>query len=139
MLTFLIVAMRWRGFPRNFAVALYFYRIIGVAIFEVTGTRDILIFFPNLFEFWFVFVAGIKFFRFEEPAGVGKGPRPDQSRRFFGLVPFRYSASQLAAVIPVLLAIKLFQEYALHVGKWLDGFTAVEAVQAIWRFLTPPY
>jgi hypothetical protein len=39
--------------------------------------------------------------------------------------------------MPVLLALKLFQEYVLHVGKWLDGFTAVEAVEEIWRFATP--
>jgi hypothetical protein len=38
-----------------------------------------------------------------------------------------------------LVALKLFQEYALHYARWLDGFTAVEAVEAIWRFVTPPY
>jgi hypothetical protein len=42
-------------------------------------------------------------------------------------------------VIPVLLAAKLFHEYMLHIGRWFDGFTAMEAVEAIWRFLTPPY
>jgi hypothetical protein len=139
MLTFLIVALRWRPIPRNIAVVLYFYRVIGVVAFEFGGGRDILIVFPNLFEFWFVFVAGIQFFRLEAaPAPVGQGPGPGRGR-LAGLFPFRYTAGQLAAVIPVLLAAKLFQEYALHVGRWLDDFTAVEAVQAIWRFLTPPY
>jgi hypothetical protein len=139
MLTFLIVALRWRPIPRNIAVALYFYRVVGVVAFEFGGGRDILIVFPNLFEFWFVFVAGIQFFRLEAvPAPVGQGPSPDRGR-LAGLFPFRYTAGQLAAVIPVLLAAKLFQEYALHVGRWLDDFTAVEAVKAIWRFVTPPY
>jgi hypothetical protein len=38
-----------------------------------------------------------------------------------------------------LTALKLFQEYALHWGKWLDGFTAVEAVEAIWDWATAPF
>jgi hypothetical protein len=37
------------------------------------------------------------------------------------------------------VGLKFFQEYALHVGKWLDGFTAVEAVEAIWQWLTGPF
>jgi len=137
MLTFLIVALRWQGVPRTIAVILYIYRVIGVIAFEITGARDILIVFPNLFEFWFVFVAALKFFHLEadDPVRLDSS----ESGRFTNLVPFRYSTAQLAAVIPVLLAVKLFQEYALHVGRWLDGFTAVEAVEAIWRFLTPPY
>jgi len=137
MLTFLIVALRWNGVPRTIAVVLYVYRLAGFVAFEVTGERDILLAFPNLFEFWFVFVAGLKFFHLEAPP-VGQGSRPDGAR-FGGLLPYRYSTAQLATVIPVLLAVKMFQEYALHVGRWLDGFTAVEAVEAIWRFLTPPY
>ncbi len=27
----------------------------------------------------------------------------------------------------------------LHVGQWFESFTATEALEAIWRFLTPPY
>jgi hypothetical protein len=137
MLTFLMVALRWHGIPRTIAVVLYIYRVIGVITFEITGVRDILIVFPNLFEFWFVFVAALKFFHLEADDPVRRDS--PEGRRFANLVPFRYSTAQLASVIPVLLAVKLFQEYALHVGRWLDGFTAVEAVEAIWRFLTPPY
>lgn len=133
MFTFLVVALRWERTPRNIAVALYVFRLAGVAVFEATQERDLLIFFPNLFEFWFVFVSGAKFFHLDAATAVS--PR----RRWRGLVPFRYSGGQLAAVIPVLLAAKLAQEYALHVGRWFDSFTAVEAVEAIWRFLTPPY
>ncbi len=136
MLTFLAVAVRWQGVPRTIAVVLYIYRTIGFVAFEVSGERDILLAFPNLFEFWFVFVAGLKFFHLEagdERRGIAR------DWRFGNLLPFRYSTAQLASVIPVLFAVKMFQEYALHVGRWLDGFTAVEAVEAIWRFLTPPY
>jgi len=131
MVTFLIVALRWQGTPRNIAVGLYAFRLGGFVTFEVTQQRDLLIFFPNLFEFWFVFVAGAKFLRLDEQW------RGEPHLR--GLVPFRYGRGQLAAVLPVLLAIKLLQEFALHVGQWFDGFTSVEAAEWVWRFLTPPF
>jgi hypothetical protein len=131
MLTFLIVALRWERTPRNIAVGLYAFRMIGFVAFEATQERDLLIFFPNLFEFWFIFVAGVKFFRLDSQW------RGEPAAR--GFVPFRYEAGQLATVIPALLALKLLQEFALHVGKWFDSFTAVEAVEWVWRLLTPPY
>lgn len=144
MLTFLAVALRWQPLPRNIAVALYLHRLVGFVVFEVTDSRDLLLAFPNVFEFWFVFVAGLKFFRREE--GVRReeggwkgeeghaGPLP----RLGWLIPFRYSAGQLALVGAVLLGAKEFQEYALHYGRWFDNFTAVEAVEAVWHFVTAP-
>jgi hypothetical protein len=54
-------------------------------------------------------------------------------------IPYRYSRPQLAVAGAVIFAAKLFHEYTLHVGKWFEGFTATEALEAIWRFLTPPY
>lgn len=131
MVTFLIVALRWQGAARSIAVGLFVYRMIGVIAFEVTQNRDILIFFPNLFEFWFVFVAGIKFFRLDE--------QWQGEPRYGGLVPFRYEGAQLASVFAVMLAIKLPQEYALHVERWLDKYTAVDTVEWFWRLLTPPF
>ena len=116
MLTFLAVALRWEGVPRTIAVGLYGYRMVGFVAFEMTGSRDVLLFFPNVFEFWFLFVAGLKYFK----------------------VDFDYSRTQLAVCGAVLLPAKLFQEYALHYARWLDGFTAVEAVEAIWEWVTGP-
>jgi len=131
MVTFLIVALRWQGTPRNIAVGLFAYRLIGFVTFELSQERDVLIFFPNLFEFWFVFVAGAKFLRLDE--------RWRGEPHLRGLVPFRYTRWQLAAVLPVLLSVKLLQEFALHVGRWFDSFTAVEAVEWLWRLLSPSY
>ena len=131
MVTFLIVALRWQGAARNIAVGLFVYRMIGVVAFEVTENRDVLIFFPNLFEFWFVFVAGVKFFRLDE--------RWRGEPRYRGLVPFRYEGGQLAVVFAVMLAIKLPQEYMLHVGRWPDRYTAVDTVEWLWRVLPPPF
>ena len=115
MLTFLAVALRWQPAPRNVAVVLYAYRLIGFVTFEVTGTREVLLFFPNLFELWFIFVAGVHFFKVDYP----------------------FTPRRIAYALVPLLALKLFQEYALHFGQWLEGFTAKEAVDAIWDFLTP--
>ena len=134
MLTFLAVALRWHGAPKKIALALYAYRMLGFVAFEVTDDRDVLLFFPNVFEFWFVFVAGIKQFGLE-------GPTPSAASRVPGsrlLVPFRYSWGQVMSISALLLAAKLLQEYAIHVGRWFDGFTAVEAMEAIWEFLISP-
>lgn len=139
MLTFLIVALRWRGPARNIAVVLYVYRIAGVIVFETTQERDVLIFFPNVFEFWFVFVAGIKQFHREAPARGWSPELRGEEDGGRGLFPFRYSTGQLMVVLPVLTAVKLGQEYALHVARVFDGFTAVEAVQWVWRVVTPPW
>jgi hypothetical protein len=116
MLTFLIVALRWTGLPRTVAVWLYAFRMVGAVLFEATGNRNVLPFFPNLFEFWFLFVAGVNHWK----------PR------------YVYTRRRLALWGGLLLALKLFQEYVIHWGRWLDGFTAIEAVQAIWRFVTAP-
>ena len=117
MLFFLSVALRWETPARNVAVGLYAFRLAGVVTFEVSRQRDVLLLFPNFFEMWFLLVAGMKQFR----------------------VDFRRSPVLVLSAAALLVGIKVFQEYALHVGRWLDGFTAVEAVEAIWRFLTPPY
>jgi hypothetical protein len=112
---FLAVALRWRGLDRNVAVGLYVYRLIGFVAFEATQSRDVLFAFPNLFEFWFLLVAAKHQFGWQESL---KGRR-------------------LAVVVAGLVALKLFQEYAIHYQRWLDGFTATEAVEAIWDWLTP--
>ena len=60
MATFLLVALRWQATPRNIAVALYAFRLVGSIAFELTGDRAVLILFPNAFEYWFIFVAALK-------------------------------------------------------------------------------
>jgi hypothetical protein len=117
MAAFLVVALGWRGLARDIAVGLFAFRMVGLAAFEVTDARGVLLAFPNVFEFWFVYVAAVLYWR----------PRH--------LVTPREAA---IALVP-LTALKLFQEYALHWARWLDGFTAVEAVEAIWDWATAPF
>jgi hypothetical protein len=114
---FMVVAFRWDVIPAAIAGALYGYRMAGFIVFEIVEERWLLLVYPNLFEFWFVFVAGVLHF------GVN----------------FRYTARNVALVLAGLLALKMFQEYALHQGRWLDGFSAFEAVEAIWDWVTAPF
>lgn len=76
-----------------------------------------LLLFPNLFEFWVVFVA---FARHWQPDLLATWRR-------------------LAIVAGVPLALKVSQEYVIHQACWLDSFTAVEAAQAIWRAMSGPF
>jgi hypothetical protein len=139
LLAFLVVALRWQGAPRLIAVGLYVYRFVGFVAFEVTQERDLLLLFPNLFEFWFLFVAGLMQFRPRVGNGPKAAPAPG-SVEHSGLNAGAYApdVAKLWPVLCLLLALKLLQEYAIHYARWLDGFTAVEAVEAAWAWLTGP-
>jgi hypothetical protein len=113
MATFLIVAWRWAGPARSIAVALYLFRLVGFVAFELTGERALLLLFPNVFEFWFLFVAAV-------------GPE-----RIAG-----WRADWLAVALVALTGLKEIQEWALHGARLFDGITALEAIDQVWRRLT---
>ena len=112
MVTFLIVALRWEGPPRTIAATLFAYRIIGVLLFEIVGERWILLFFPNAFEFWFVFVAFMLRF----------APQHELN--------WKHS---LMFLVPIT-ALKELQEYALHGAQWLDNYRAIDVVAGAARW-----
>jgi hypothetical protein len=112
---FLIVAIRgWSGVERNVALTLYLYRLIGFVTFELTGVRAILLLFPNVFEFWFILVAGLH-----------------AARRVPDWTPRR-----LLGVLGVLLVLKEIQEWALHDAKLFDQITFVDALRLVWQTIT---
>ncbi|HEV8228531.1 MAG TPA: hypothetical protein VGQ86_01130 [Candidatus Limnocylindria bacterium] len=113
MLVFLRVALGWRGLERGVAVALFAYRMVGEIVFELTAERGVLLAFPNVFEFWFIAVAALRHYR----------PGASLSRR------------EAAVALIALLAGKEAQEYFLHFDRFLDSFTAFDAVSGIWRTL----
>ncbi len=115
LVTFLVVALRWDGSARTIAVVLYAYRMLGFFAFEIAGERWILFAFPNVFEFWFLFVAAM--------------------HRWRPSFPFERMRPTVGALV-LLTAAKLGHEYVIHVARALDSFTAIEAVEAIWRWLT---
>jgi hypothetical protein len=114
MVTFAIVALRWRPLERNVALGLFALRLAGDAAFELTGSRTVLFAFPNLFEFWFIFVAARDRFR---PS-------------------VRIDTRLALIVLPVLLAAKEFQEWFLHVDRFLDSYVATDVVADLWHGLT---
>lgn len=81
---------------RLVALALFFYRLVGVAIFEITGWRPTMFIFPNLFEHWFLFVL--------------------IRNRFFPGIRLD-SWKHIAGWLIVLYIPKIVQEYILHVAQ----------------------
>ena len=117
MIAFLWVAYRWRGIERTVAIALFAFRMIGFATFELTGSRMVLLAFPNVFEFWFIFVAGRDTLR----------PR------------YVLTVQRTAVWLVTLGALKLAQEWALHGGRYLDKYRATDVVADWWELITRPF
>lgn len=114
MAAFLAVAWRWRGLGRRIALALFALRMVGVAAFELTGWRPVLVALPNAFEFWFVFVA------------AWQRARPG----------VRLSGRVAWPALAVVTAVKVAQEHVLHGWRWLDRYTLPEFLDLIWRWLS---
>lgn len=114
MALFLVVALRWSGVERRVAIALYLYRLAGVTIFAVTGERAVLLLFPNVFEFWFLFVALLH----------------------HRAVPVRWSPPRLAAALAGLTLLKELHEWALHGARVFDGMSSLEFLDRLWRWIT---
>lgn len=92
----LYVAWSWDVWARAPAIFLYFYRVVGVILFEVIGTRWLLLVFPNMFENWWLYCVVVA--------------------RFF---PNIYPRSYKTVAIPMVLLFipKLAQEYLLHYAE----------------------
>ena len=111
MSSFMFVALRWSGTPRNVAVALFAFRIVGIGVFELIAWRGVLLFFPNVFDFWFVLVSGLMRFK--------PSYHMTRHRAVFWVV--------------ILLILKVIQEYILHWSKWLDNYRATDVVVHWWN------
>lgn len=116
---FLVVALRdFAPWPRGVAVALYVLRLVGFIAFEAgIAPREALLLFPNVLEFWFIAVAFTMRFR---PG-------------------FAWTPARSAGALAVLLAGKLVQEWALHVGRVFDEMTFLGALGSLWETLTAPF
>jgi len=110
MATFLIVALRWDSLARRIALALFGVRMVGVAAFELSGSRLALLALPNVFETWFVAVA------------LWRHARPGAP------MPPRVAWPALAAAA----GVKLAQEGVLHGWRILDRYT-LDAFLALVR------
>jgi hypothetical protein len=85
------------SFTKKTLQILFFWRFAGVLLFEVTNTRSVLFFAPNIFEYFFFFVYAAK--------------------RFFPRVDLNSRKTVLAAV--ALIAVPKFaMEYVMHVMEY---------------------
>jgi hypothetical protein len=75
---------------------LFYWRLAGVALFELTHLRALLLVFPNTFEYFFIFYEAYRLRR--DPARMGK-------RLVVG------------AAAAIWILIKLPQEYWIHIGQ----------------------
>jgi len=114
MVAFLIVALRWSGTERAIAVGLFAFRMVGFVLFEITGERLVLVAFPNVFELWFLVVAGLHA-RDVAPA---------------------WTRTRVIAVLGVALLVKEVQEWAIHGARLFDGIYALDVVRDAWNWLT---
>ncbi len=110
---FLLVALRWTGVERRIAIGLYAFRLVGFLAFEATGTRELLLLFPNVFEPWFLLVAAIHHFR---PG-------------------FAWRPATTVAALAGLTAIKEAQEWALHGARLFDGMSSLDFLERVRRAL----
>jgi hypothetical protein len=99
-----------RNWTHQTAVAvsrfLYYFRLVGVVIFEVTQVRAVLLIFPNTFEY---------FFDFYEAVRVRWDPRRMSKRLIVGAAAF------------IWIFIKLPQEWWIHVAQ-LDATDTIKTV-----------
>lgn len=106
---FLVVALRWVGVERRVAVLLYAWRLVGFVAFEIGGDRGLLLWFPNVFEFWFLLVAGLHRFR---PG-------------------FEWRPASLIVALGVLLGLKEVHEWSLHGARLFDGISSLEFLELV--------
>jgi hypothetical protein len=111
---FLVVALRWQEPERMVAVALYVFRLVGFVAFEAMGDRNLLLLFPNVFEFWFLLVAAIHRIR------------PAMAWRTATILP----------ALAVLVGLKEIQEWALHGARLFDGISSLDAIDIVRQWLT---
>ncbi len=79
---------------RKIAWGLFLYRTLGVLLFEFTGYETLLFFFPNIFEFYYLFYIGY--------------------RKLYGR-DFNINWRLTTTTIFILASIKFYQEYNMHV------------------------
>lgn len=107
--TMLAASRRWSDPERRVSALLFAVRLAGVALFELGHVRWLLLVFPNVFEFWFVFVAA----RDRLWPGAALGGR------------------RAAVILGLLTALKIGQEYLLHVDRRLDSYALTDVLKQL--------
>ena len=110
------IALSWTNrAARTTALALFYMRVIGVAVVAITGFGSIFFFFPNIFELFYAYhLVTVKWF----PSGeLG-------------------SSRSIIGIVVLISAMKLVQEYILHICPILYPY-AYQAVILTLVFCLP--
>ena len=130
-IAYLSTLRNWtNGFAFEVGRFLFYYRLVGVVLFELLDSRALLLIFPNTFEYYFIVYEALRLRR--DPAWL--------SRRTLILI---------AAVI--WICVKLPQEYWIHIAQldttdlirahpWLGvlGAAALVALVVLFRRVVQP-
>ena len=114
MITFFLVSLKWSKFERNLSISLFIFRVLGMILYEVTGSRIILFSFPNIFEFWFI---GISFYKLRKKI---------------------LTLKNMILILFFSAIFKIFQEWLLHQNKFLDNYAMgdiLSVLEDIFTFL----
>ncbi len=99
-----IVSLRWVSFSRSISIVLYVCRLAGLFLFALLRVDAFLFFFPNVFEFFFIFeLLRLKYF--------GRSA---------------WTLRRAAIAIFFLSLLKLSMEYAQHV-RYVNYFTWIKS------------
>ena len=109
MITFLIISLRWSNTEKNISIILFLFRLAGMVLYELSGSRIILFSFPNIFEFWIV---GVSFYKF-----------------IYKNKPLKLKTISIILVLASIL--KLLQEWILHWNKFLDNYAMGDILSVI--------
>ena len=97
-IAFLSTYRNWSNLPAfQMSRFLYFYRLVGVVIFETAQVRALLLFFPNTFEYFFIFYEAVR---------TRWNPRR--------MVP----AGVVLAAMAIWVFVKIPQEYWIHIAQF---------------------
>ena len=87
------------------------FHLVGLLIFEITQERLFLLIFPNVFEFWFILVTGLKLFLKEKTV----------------LKPKIIIGSLVFSA-----GLKIFHEWVLHGIKFFDQWGFFEFINLLF-------
>ena len=111
MSLFLMVSLRWNSREKLISISLFVFRMVGIVLFFIFDMRIILVFFPNVFEFWFVLISGYKYFNQNKPILL----------------------SVIFKTLLIAFILKLSHEIFIHHLKTLDNYTAIEFLEIIFQ------
>jgi hypothetical protein len=109
------VSLQWGRGVALMSSALFTFRVVGVLLFELSGHRLILMGFPNVFEFFYLFNAA----------------------RLHYVPEYEMTPTRSLGWLLALTSAKLAQEYVLHSARWLDQWSAGDILRSLLRELIP--